>query len=67
MGYFSKIQVIERANGNRQYYLICAAPLAQALEIEKGEIIEWVVKDKDTLILKRQKRKVSRRGGTKGD
>lgn len=48
MGYFSKVQVIERANGNRQYYLICPAPLAQALEMEKGETIEWVVKDKKT-------------------
>ena len=38
---------------NRQYYLICPAPLAQALEIEKAEVIEWVVEDKHTLILRR--------------
>ena len=38
---------------NRQYYLICPSPLAQALEIEKGEVVEWVVEDKHTLILKR--------------
>jgi len=30
--------------------------LAQALEIEKGEVIEWVVEDKHTLILKRTPR-----------
>jgi hypothetical protein len=53
MGYFSKIQVIQRGKKNRQYYLICPSPLAQALEMEKGEIIEWVVQDKKTLILRR--------------
>jgi len=35
MGYFSKVQVIPRGEKNRQYYLICPAPLAQALQIEK--------------------------------
>jgi len=53
MGYFSKVQVIARANGNRQYYLICPAPLAQALEMEKGETIEWVVEDKRTIVVRR--------------
>jgi hypothetical protein len=53
MGYFSKIQVIQRGEKNRQYYLICPSPLAQALEMEKGEIIEWVVQDKKSLILRR--------------
>jgi bifunctional DNA-binding transcriptional regulator/antitoxin component of YhaV-PrlF toxin-antitoxin module len=57
MGYESSVQVIERANHTRQYYLICPAPLAQALEMEKGEIIEWVVEDKHTLIIKRVQRR----------
>lgn len=60
MGYISKVQVIRRGEKNRQYYLICPAPLAQALEIKKGEDIEWVVKDKKTLVIKRAP--VSRRG-----
>ena len=46
MGYLTKVQVVERANGQRQFYLICPAPLAQALEMEKGESIEWVVENK---------------------
>ena len=50
MGYQSMVQVIQRDGKNRQWYLICPAPLAQALEIEKGEVIEWVVEDKHTLI-----------------
>jgi hypothetical protein len=53
MGYLTKVQVIERAKGQRQFYLICPAPLAQALEMQKGETIEWVVEDKWTLKVKR--------------
>jgi hypothetical protein len=53
VGYMTKVQVIERAKGQRQFYLICPAPLAQALEIEKGETIEWVVEDKWTLRVRR--------------
>lgn len=53
MGYESSVQVIERANHTRQFYLICPAPLAEALELEKGEAIEWIVVDKHTLTIKR--------------
>ena len=53
MGYVTKVQVIKRANDTRQYYLICPAPLAQALEMEQGEAVEWVVDDRNTLILRR--------------
>jgi hypothetical protein len=53
MAYLTKLQVIERANGQQQFYLICPAPLAQALEMQKGETIEWVVEDKWTLTIRR--------------
>jgi hypothetical protein len=53
MGYLTKVQVIQRAKGQQQFYLICPAPLAQALEIAKGETIEWVVQDKWTLSVRR--------------
>jgi bifunctional DNA-binding transcriptional regulator/antitoxin component of YhaV-PrlF toxin-antitoxin module len=53
MGYITKVQVIQRGKKNRQYYFICPAPLAQALEIEKGESIEWVVEDKQRLTIRR--------------
>ena len=56
MGYQSTVQVIQRGGKNRQWYLICPAPLAQALEIEKGEVIEWVVEDKHTLVIRRGQR-----------
>jgi antitoxin component of MazEF toxin-antitoxin module len=54
MGYLSKVQVIERAGGSRQFYLMCPAQLAEALEMEKGEEIEWVVEDKHTLTIRRR-------------
>ncbi len=55
MGYLTKLQVIQRGPRNRQYYLICPAPLAAALELEKGETLEWVVKDRHTFEIRRAK------------
>ena len=45
MGHCASVQVIQRGGKNRQYYVICPAPLAQALEITKGGSLEWVVED----------------------
>ena len=68
MGYQSKVQVIERGGIQRQFYLICPAPLAQALEMEKGETIEWIVQDKWTLTVKRLTARAgkSQKGGAHG-
>src|SRR5262245_5475998 len=52
-GYVSRVQVIQRGGTNRQYYLSCPTPLAQALELEKGEEIEWVVEDKPPIVIQR--------------
>lgn len=65
MGYLSKVQLIERANQTRQFYLICPAPLAEALELEKGEPIEWVVEDRHTLTLKRQPKSSEKTRGSR--
>ena len=54
MGYVTKLQVIKRANDARQFYVICPSPLAQALEMEQGEELEWVVEDRRTLIVRRR-------------
>lgn len=55
MGFLSKVQVIERANNTRQFYFNCPAPLAEAMEFEKSETIEWIVIDKFTLTIKRER------------
>ena len=64
MGYLSKLQVIQRGGQNRQFYLICPAPLAAALELEKGETLEWIVRDQYTLEIRRTPGK-SRSGKTR--
>ncbi len=67
MGYVTKLQVIKRANDTRQFYVICPAPLAQALEMEPGEKLEWVVEDRNTLIVRRTPpAKRGRRRGKRG-
>jgi len=52
MGYPTKVQLIDRQE-SQQWYINFPAPLAQALEFEKGEVIEWVIQDRQTLILHR--------------
>ena len=52
MGYITKVQAIQRGK-TRQYYIICPAQLAEAMELEKGEHVEWIVEDKRKLTLKR--------------
>ena len=55
MGFKTKVQVIQRSSKTRQFYIICPAPLAEAMELEKGECVEWVVVDKCHLTLKRKR------------
>jgi len=67
MGYVTKLQVIKRANDARQFYVICPSPLAQALEMEQGEELEWVVENRRTLIVRRKPaRKRGRKRGKDG-
>jgi hypothetical protein len=63
MAYLTKLQVIQRGGQNRQYYLICPAPLAAALEMEKGEQLEWVIKDRNTFVIRRVRTKAPAKGG----
>jgi antitoxin component of MazEF toxin-antitoxin module len=67
MGYVTKLQVIKRASNTRQFYVICPAPLAQALEMEQGEELEWVVEDRCTLIVRRNAPPKSDRKRGKGE
>ena len=54
MGFPTKVQLIKRKM-SEQWYINFPAALAQACEFIKGEIVEWIVKDKHTLILKRKR------------
>ncbi len=52
MGHPTKVQVIQRQN-SEQWYVNFPAAIARALELGKGEVVEWVIEDRTTLILKR--------------
>lgn len=54
MGYPCKVQKIERQARNT-YYVNFPTAVAEALDITKGEIFEWSVEDKNTLVLQRRK------------
>jgi antitoxin component of MazEF toxin-antitoxin module len=56
MGYPTKVQQITRKN-SKQFYISFPQALARAMGFEKGEQVEWEVKDKNTLILKRVAKK----------
>jgi antitoxin component of MazEF toxin-antitoxin module len=43
---------------------MCPAPLAEALEMQKGEQIDWVVQDKYTIEIRRERPGKARRGET---
>ena len=53
MGYPTKVQLIKR-KASRQWYVNFPAVLAKAMEFEKGEIVEWVIKDKYAVTLQRK-------------
>lgn len=53
MGYPTKIQLIKRKE-SEQWYINFPAAVAQAMEFEKGETVEWFIEDKGLLALKRQ-------------
>lgn len=54
MGYPTKVQVIQRKKTQDQWYINFPSAVAQAMEFEKGEIVEWVVSDLSQLVLRRQ-------------
>jgi hypothetical protein len=49
----TRVQLIDRKN-SQQWYINFPAPIAQALQFKKGEICEWLIENRQTLILKRQ-------------
>ena len=58
MGYPTKVQLIQRENG-AQWYINFPAPIAGAMEFEKGEVVEWVIHDRHTLTLHRTEKRLA--------
>ena len=58
MGYKAKVQKVERPT-NKLYYINIPVALAEVLELTKGEEFEWLVENKNLLVLRRVKAKKS--------
>jgi len=52
MGFPTKVQLIRRKN-SEQWYINFPSAIAQAMEFERGEVVEWIIEDKEQLILRR--------------
>lgn len=53
MGCPTKVQLIKRKE-SEQWYVNFPAQIAQAMEFERGETVEWVIEDKSQLVLRRR-------------
>lgn len=57
MGYSTKIQIIKRAK-SEQWYVNFPAAVAQAIEFQQGEVVEWIIDDHQRLVLQRSDKAV---------
>ena len=53
MGCPTKVQLIKRKE-SEQWYINFPAAIAQAMEFERGEVVDWIIEDKSQLILRRR-------------
>src|SRR5271168_5337323 len=54
MGFPAKVQLIQRKD-SQQWYINFPSAVAQAMEFTRGEVAEWIVEDKNRLLLLRRK------------
>jgi hypothetical protein len=52
MGFPTKVQLIKRKE-SEQWYINFPSAVAQAMEFERGETVEWIIEDKSQLVLRR--------------
>lgn len=52
MGFATKVQLIKRKE-SEQWYINFPSAVAQAMDFERGEVVEWHIQDRSTLVLKR--------------
>jgi hypothetical protein len=58
MGYPTKIQLIKREK-SEQWYINFPSAVAQAMEFERGEIVEWMIDDHQKMVLMRSDNSVA--------
>jgi hypothetical protein len=54
MGYKVRIQRVDRPT-NRSFYLNFPSPIADSVNMQKGEELEWLIEDRNTFVVKRIK------------
>ncbi len=54
MDYPTKVQLIKRKQ-SEQWYINFPSAMAQAMEFERGETVEWIIEDKTNMVLRRLK------------
>lgn len=58
MGFPTKVQLIQR-KASEQWYINFPSAVAQAMEFQKGETVEWIIEDKSNLVLHRRQAPLS--------
>lgn len=53
MGYPTKVQLIKRKK-SEQWYINFPTAIAKAIKFARGEVVEWVLVDSRTLVLRRR-------------
>ena len=53
MGFPTKVQLIQR-KASQQWYINFPSAVAQAMEFERGETVEWIIEDRANLVLHRR-------------
>ena len=53
MGFPTKVQLIKRKD-SQQWYINFPSAVAQAMEFQRGEVVEWIIEDKGRLVLRRR-------------
>ncbi len=60
MGYKVKLQKISRPT-NKSFFVSIPVVLVESMELEKGEQFEWILEDKNNIVLSRVNKKALRK------
>jgi hypothetical protein len=53
MGFPTRVQLIKR-KASAQWYINFPSAVAQAMEFQPSEVVEWIIEDKSQLVLRRR-------------
>ncbi|MBM3496909.1 MAG: hypothetical protein FJX72_21700, partial [Armatimonadetes bacterium] len=53
MGYPTRVQLIRR-KASEQWYVNFPMAIAQAMQFARGEVVEWIIEDREQMVLRRR-------------